>query len=203
MEKTSKLTKKLVIALSSIMVCVLLVGVVVYAALSQSVSLKNTITVSTSGQAKSIVTVYETSMAGTDAVTTLPTEPADWGTAVLTKDQEVDSADKTLTAIDFSYSTGKNVYAYKIVVQNKSTGAVKVAITSSTEANTEIDVYCGEDFATASKLDNNKGVNFEKTDVAKDAEVVYYVIVCANTALSDMTAATGVAFDIDVVVTAE
>ena len=203
MEKTSNLTKKLVIAISSIVVCVMLIGVVVYAALSQNVNLSNTITVTTGGQAKSIVTVYEQVITGNTAVTALPATEPTWGDAILTKDENTDSANKDLTPIEFSYSNGKNIYAYKIVVQNKSTGTVKIAISSSTESNTEVDVYCGETYATATKLDNTKGVNFEETGVATDGEVTYYIFVCSNTALESMTAATAQDFDIDIVVTAE
>ena len=203
MAKTSSLTKKLALTISSIVLCVVLIGVVVYAALSQNVNLTNTITVSTGGQAKSIVTVYEKSIAGTGAVATLPTEPT-WGDAILTKGENEDSAEKELTPIVFSYAEGKNVYAYKITVQNTSvasgteTGEVKVTISSSLEANTEIDVWCGEDYASLAKLDNNTGVSFTENSLATGNTVTYYVVVCTNTALESMTAADAKDFDITV-----
>ena len=203
MAKTSSLTKKLALTISSIVLCVVLIGVVVYAALSQSVNLSNTITVTTGGQAKSIVTVYEQAITGNTAVAALPETEPTWGEAILTKAEDKDSDSKDLTPIVFSYSEGKNIYAYKITVQNKSTGTVKIAITSSTESNEQIDVWCGETYAGATKLDNAKGVNFEKTGVAVDGEVTYYVFVSANTALESMTAATAQDFDIDIIVTAE
>lgn len=203
MAKTSSLTKKLALTISSIVLCVVLIGVVVYAALSQSVNLSNTITVTTGGQAKSIVTVYEQVITGNTAVTALPETEPTWGESILTKAEDKDSDSKDLTPIVFSYSEGKNIYAYKITVQNKSEGTVKIAITSSTESNEQIDVWCGETYEGATKLTNTDGVNFEKTGVAVDGEVTYYVFVSANTALESMTAATAQDFDIDIVVTAE
>ncbi len=202
MAKTSSLTKKLALTISSIVLCVVLIGVVVYAALSQNVNLTNTITVSTGGQAKSIVTVYEQSIAGTGAVAALPTEPS-WGDAILTKDENTDSANKALTPIVFSYAEGKNVYAYKITVQSKSEGTVKVVINSDTESNTEIDVYAGKDYATLAKLENTKGVAFEEAGVATDATITYYIVVCTNTALESMTAAGQQNFNITINVISE
>lgn len=205
MESTKKLSisKKIVITIISMVTCLMLIGIVVYAALSQTVNLSNTITITTSGQAKAIVTVYEKALDGTTAVTALPTEP-DWGTAILTKDQNTDSANKDLTPIVFSQSAGKNAYAYKIVVENKSTSTVKLDITSSTESNAQVDIYAGEEFATATKLTNETGVDFDKTDIAANTGTcTYYIVVTANTALGDMTAAEATDFDITIVVTAQ
>ena len=201
MEKKKNLTKKIVITLSSMLLCLLLIGVSVYAAISQSATLNNTISVNTSGQAKAIVTAYETSIAGKTAVTAVPTEPA-WGDAVYTKAETEDNGTHDLTPIVFSQTEGKNVYAYKVEVQNKSDVAVTVAITTTAESNAEIDVYCGEEYATLEKLANGEGVNFSKSSVATDATVTYYILVCANTALADMTAASSTEFDINVVVNA-
>ena len=201
MEKKKNLTKKIVITLSSMLLCLLLIGVSVYAAISQSATLNNTISVNTSGQAKAIVTAYETSVAGTTAVTAVPTEPT-WGSAVYTKAEAEDNGTYDLTSIVFSQTAGKNVYAYKVEVQNKSTVAVTVAITTTAESNAEIDVYCGEEYTTLEKLANGEGVNFSKSNVATDATVTYYILVCANTALADMTAASSTEFDINVVVNA-
>ena len=201
--KVSKgLSKKLMITISSVVVCLLLVSVVVYAALTQTVNLTNTITVSTGGQAKATVTVYETALDGNEAVAALPSEPT-WGEAILTKDKDTDKADQALTPIMFEHSTNKNVYAYKIVITNESTTTnATITITSSAESNSEIDVYAGEEFASASKLDNTAGVNFSKTDVAPQAEVTYYIIVAANKDLANMTATTAQTFNIDVTVAA-
>ena len=99
---------------------------------------------------------------------------------------------------------GKNIYAYKIVVENKSTAAVKVNIDSSTESNAQVDVYAGEEFATATKLANEAGVDFDKTDIAANTGTcTYYIVVTANTDLGNMTAAEATDFDITIVVTAQ
>lgn len=201
--KKSAITKKIVITLISMLACLFLIGVVVYAALSQTVNLSNTITITTSGQAKAIVNVYEASIDGTSGVATLPTEPT-WGTAILTKEQNADSANKDLTPIVFGQTDGKNVYAYKITIENKSTVKVTVDITSSTESNEQIDVYAGETFAAATKLANGAGVDFDKTDIAENnGQLTYYIIVCANTDLGSMTATDGSDFDITISISAQ
>jgi len=199
--KKSTVSKKIIITLISMLICLFLIGVVVYAALSQTVNLSNTITITTSGQAKAIVNVYEASIEGTSGVTTLPTEP-DWGTAILTKEQNTDSADKDLTPIVFSQTEGKNVYAYKIEVTNKSDIAVKINVTSSKEMNDEVDLYVGESLDSLEKLADDSAVAFLKESVATDATVTYYVVVCANKALADMAAMSAQEFNLEVVVSA-
>ena len=201
MEKTkSSLTKRVIIALASLLICLTIMGVAVYASLSQNLKLTNTISVTTDGQAKAEISAYEVSIEGNTAVTSLPTEPT-WGDAVITKTESEDSAEKGLTPIIFSQTNNKNVYAYKIVVTNKSTVPVKVTITSSSESNEEIDVYSGKEFASAEKLDNAKGVSFEESSLAKQGELTYYIIVCANTDLVNMTATDNAqSFDIEVLV---
>jgi len=201
MEKSkSTLTKRVIIALASLLICLTIMGVAVYASLSQSLKLTNTISVTTDGQAKAQISAYEVSLAGNTAVEELPTEPT-WGEAVITKTEDKDSEEKGLTPIIFSQTNNKNLYAYKIVVTNKSTVPVKVTITSSTESNTEIDVYSGKIFAEAVEVENTKGVNFQEANLAKDGELTYYIIVCANTDLVNMTATdTAQTFNIDVLV---
>ena len=200
--KKQNLTKKLVITLSSMLLCLMLISVSVYAAISQSVTLNNSIIVNTNGQAKAIVTVYEQVVAGDKAVET-PTEPAEWGEAVFEKAETKDNDSfDGLTPVVFSQTDGKNMYAYKITVQNKSSVAVAVGITSSTESNTEIDVYYGEDFDNLTKVENGQAVSFTKNGLEVNGQVTCYIVVCANTDLVNMTAATSQPFDIEVVVNA-
>ena len=201
MEKTkNNLAKRVVIALASLLICLTIMGVAVYASVSQNLKLTNSISVTTDGQAKALISAYEISLDGNKAVSELPSEPT-WGQAVVTKEEGEDSAEKALTPIVFSQTTNKNVYAYKIVVTNKSTVPVKVSITSSTESNEEIDVYSGTTFAGATEVTNTQGVNFQENALAKDGELTYYIIVCANKDLVDMTATENAEpFNIDVVV---
>ena len=204
MEKTkNSLAKRVIIALASLLLCLTVMGVAVYASLSQNLKLTNSISVTTDGQAKAEVSAYEISLEGDKGVAALPTEPASWGEAVITKAADKDEETTALTPIIFSQTNNKNIYAYKIMVTNRSSVPVKVSITSSTESNEEIDVYSGEVFAEATEIENSKGVNFQKTDLAKDGVVTYYIIVCANTDLVDMTAtADSQPFDIDVTIEA-
>ena len=56
-QKKSTRNRKLIAALCSLVLCMLLIGVSVYAALRQSATITNTITVTTSGQVKTSVVV--------------------------------------------------------------------------------------------------------------------------------------------------
>ena len=178
--------------------CLSIMGIAVYAATTQNMKLSNEISISTDGQAKAIVEVYEQSFDGDTGIETFNLTEPTWGEAVATKTENEDSAQHDMTPIRFNQTTGKNAYAYKIVITNKSTVAVDVSITSSTESNDQIDVYCGETFDSAQAVENTKGVNFLKEDLAVDGTVTYYIIVCTNTALADMTATSAQTFDVDV-----
>jgi len=202
MDNKKRITKKILLTVCSMVFCMVLMGVSVYAALSQSATLTNTITVNTSGQVKSIVKVYEQIVSGTSAVTVAPELSDEWGNAVLDKAENVDSATEALTAIEFSQTTGKNVYAYKIEVTNKSDIAVKINVTSSKEMNDEVDLYVGESLDSLEKLADDSAVAFLKESVATDATVTYYVVVCANKALADMAAMSAQEFNLEVVVSA-
>ena len=205
--KKTNLVKKLILTLSSMTVCMVLIGVSVYAALSQTTTINNTITISTAGQAKAEVKVYQQVVTGSTAVTldnvkTLADTENDWGTAIFTKASTVDSdtCDSTdgLTAITFDQTTGKNIYAYKITVKNESTVALKATITSTEETNTEVDVYFGKTLAEIAKLENNAGVSLSNDTIAIGGTNTYYIVVCANKALAEMTAASGTPFNISV-----
>ena len=205
--KKTNLVKKLILTLGSMAVCMVLIGVSVYAALSQTTAINNTITISTAGQAKAEVKVYQQVVTGSTAVTLdnvkaiADTEQA-WGTEIFTKASNVDSdtcdSDDGLTAITFDQTTGKNIYAYKITVKNEATVALKATITSTAEANAEVDVYFGKTLANATKLDNNTAVSLTDDSLAIGATNTYYVVVCANTTLADMTAASGTPFNLTV-----
>ena len=75
MEQEQKSIKIKIISLAiSIIVCVLLVGVSVWAALQQTLDITNNISITTSGQTKVAVDVSEYIHAGTTGVKTAPTD---------------------------------------------------------------------------------------------------------------------------------
>lgn len=196
-QKKSTRNRKLIAALCSLVLCMLLIGVSVYAALSQSATITNTITVSTSGQVKTSVVVKEYAGTGDGAVAAIPGAPT-FEHEVLNKGAEVDNKTEAATPFVFSSEKGKNFYAYEITFANSSTKEVTATITSSAESNAEIDVYAGTTWAEMTKLDNTKGVNGTVTLVANEGSGKYYIMVCANKALGEMTAAPETNFNVTI-----
>lgn len=196
-QKKSTRNRKLIAALCSLVLCMLLIGVSVYAALSQSATITNTITVTTSGQVKTSVVVKEYAGEGSEAVAAIPGAPT-FATEVLNKDAEVDNLTEAATPFVFSSSDGKNFYAYEITFANTSTKQVRATITSSTESNAEIDVYAGATWEGMTKLDNGSGVNGTVDLTATSGEGKYYIMVCANKALGEMTAADRTDFNVTI-----
>lgn len=196
-QKKSTRNRKLIAALCSLVLCMLLIGVSVYAALSQSATITNTITVTTSGQVKTSVVVKEYAGTGADAVAAIPGVPT-FEHEVLNKGAEVDDMTRAATAFVFSSADGKNFYAYEITFANTSTKEVTARITSSTESNAEIDVYAGTTWAEMAKLDNGNGVDGSVVLNANSGEGKYYIMVCANKALGEMTAADRTDFNVTI-----
>lgn len=196
-QKKSTRNRKLIAALCSLVLCMLLIGVSVYAALSQSATITNTITVTTSGQVKTSVVVKEYAGEGAEAVAAIPSAPT-FATEVLNKGAQVDNMTEAATPFVFSSADGKNFYAYEITFANTSTIEVTATITSSTESNTEIDVYAGATWEGMTKLDNATGVNGTVVLDANTGSGKYYIMVCANKALGEMTAADRTDFNVTI-----
>lgn len=196
-QKKSTRNRKLVAALCSLVLCMLLIGVSVYAALSQSATITNTITVSTSGQVFTQVVVKDYSGAGTEAVASFPAAPT-FEHEVLNKASDVNELEKEGTPFLFSSEKGNNFYAYEITFANSSSKAVTATITSSTESNEEIDVYVGTTWEGMTKLENAAAVNGTVTLEATNGTGTYYIMVCANKALGEMTEAAGTAFNVSI-----
>ena len=194
-QKKSTRNRKLIAALCSLVLCMLLIGVSVYAALSQSATITNTITVSTSGQVFTQVVVKDYSGAGAEAIAAVPGAPT-FEHEVLNKGAEVDDMTRAATPFVFSSANGNNFYAYEITFANTSTKSVTATITSSAESNAEIDVYAGTTWAGMTKLDNTKGVSGTVTLDANTGSGTYYIMVCANKALGEMTAAPETDFNV-------
>lgn len=196
-QKKSTRNRKLIAALCSLVLCMLLIGVSVYAALSQSATITNTITVSTSGQVFTQVVVKDYSGAGVEAIAAVPGAPT-FEHEVLNKASDVNELEQAGTPFLFSSEKGNNFYAYQITFNNSSTKAVRATITSSVESNAEIDVYAGATWEGMTKLENATAVSANVELDATSGSGTYYIMVCANRALGEMTEATATPFNVSI-----
>lgn len=188
-EKSNTLRRKLIISAFSILICILVIGVSVYAALSQTTSLTNYITITTGGQTKVGVVVSEYINTANTAVSASPNESASW-TQKLSKNADTDSATQALTPADFNYTTGKNYYAWKIDFTNSDASDAYAHISATAVNNSQIDVYVGTEWGSLTKQATNTAVA-DNVTLAKSASATYYVVVASNTALDSLTAVEG------------
>lgn len=184
MEKSSSIRRKIIITAISALICILVIGVSVFAALTQTVNINNNITITTDGQTEVIVNVFEASNTGETAVNTAPvTEPSDWGSAVLTKDAATASAAQELTAMDFSVSDGINYYAYKITFENTGSTIAYAHISASAVDNTQLKIYAGESWDSLADVGNNTAIDSDVTLAATDGTGEFYIVVASAVAL--------------------
>lgn len=189
MEKAKMLRRKILISAFSVLVCVLVIGVSVYAALSQSVNLTNYITITTGGQTKVGVVVSEYINKGTEAVVASPSGEVTW-TQKLSKDSNTDTATQALTPADFNYTVGQNYYAWKIDFTNTDASDAYAHITASAVDNDQVTVYAGATWGSLEAVAKNTETKGEVT-LAKSATATYYIVVVANTALENLVEVEG------------
>lgn len=189
MEKAKMLRRKILISAFSVLVCVLVIGVSVYAALSQSVNLTNYITITTGGQTKVGVVVSEYINKGTEAVVASPSGDVAW-TQKLSKDSNTDTATQALTPADFNYTVGQNYYAWKIDFTNTDASDAYAHITASAVNNDQVTVYAGATWGSLETVAKNTEAKGEVT-LAKSATSTYYIVVVANTALENLVEVEG------------
>ena len=184
MEKSSLIRRKIIITAISALICILVIGVSVFAALTQTVNINNNITITTDGQTEVVVNVFEASNTGLTAVDTAPaSEPSDWGSAVLTKDATTASAEKELTAMDFSVSKGINYYAYKITFANTGSTTAYAHISASPVDNTQLKIYAGTSWDSLAAVENNIAIDSDVTLNATDGTGEFYIVVASAVAL--------------------
>lgn len=199
MEKAKMLRRKILISAFSVLVCVLVIGVSVYAALSQSVNLTNYITITTGGQTKVGVVVSEYINKGTEAVVASPSGEVTW-TQKLSKDSNTDTATQALTPADFNYTVGQNYYAWKIDFTNTDASDAYAHITASAVDNDQVTVYAGATWGSLEAVAKNTEAKGEVT-LAKSATATYYIVVVANTALENLVEVAGqLPFNIDITI---
>lgn len=188
MEKSSSIRRKIIITAISALICILVIGVSVFAALTQTVNINNNITIKTDGQTEVIVNVFEASNTGLTAVDTAPTseQPSDWGSAVLTKDETTASVTQELTAMDFSLSVRINYYAYKITFENTGSTAAYAHISASAIDNTQLKIYAGTSWASLADVGNNTAIDSDVTLNATDGTGEFYIVVASAVALENL-----------------
>lgn len=206
-QKKSTRNRKLIAALCSLVLCMLLIGVSVYAALSQSATITNTISITRSGQSYVSIKVEKTSNTGATAYTATTGAAVGTYSELLTVAAGQSGTKTDETKMTFSHSVGKNAYAYKISLKNESADtAVKYSIkmfqTGKTDAaytSPSTQIVIGK--ATG---DGNVEAYADMTDVnlAANAEATVYIVVYANVALENLEPTEGTTFDLAINTTA-
>ena len=199
MEKQQKSIKVKIVSLAvSILVCLLLVGVSVYAALAQSLEISNTITITSAGQTKVEVVASEYLNTGNTAVASAPTGSVSWSELV-TKTSDEDQKSKAATPIVFNVEDNHNYYAYKFEFTNESTKVVYAHIAATTVDNTELTIYYGQTFdASMTALANNTALDADVELSATNGEGEFYIVVAANVDLAALTERDVADFDITI-----
>lgn len=192
MEKQTSIKLKIVSLVISMLVCFALIGISVWAAKSQNVSIDNNISITTSGQTKVAVSVYEYIHEGEGAVGSAPTDVADWGEAKVSKTAEENTKSGSVTPIAFSATTAKNYYAYKFTFTNESDVAVYAHITASAVDNSQITIYYGQTWGVSMTALNNSAIDDDITlQASPDGSGEFYIAVVSNTALDNLTGIEG------------
>lgn len=200
MEKAKMLKRKIIIAAFSVLVCFLVVGVSVYAALSQTLNLTNYITITTGGQTKVGVVVSEYINKGKDAVTASPSGEVTW-TQKLSKDSNTDTATQALTPADFNYTVGQNYYAWKIDFTNTDASDAYAHITASAVDNDQVTVYAGTTWGSLTPVAKNTATKGEVTLAKSAPAATYYIVVVANKSLDSLVEVSGnLTFNIDITI---
>lgn len=206
-QKKSTRNRKLIAALCSLVLCMLLIGVSVYAALSQSATITNTISITRSGQSYVSIKVQKTSNTDTAAYTATTGEAVGTYSDLLTVAAGQSGTKTDETKMTFSHSVGKNAYAYKIHLKNESADtAVKYSIKMFQTGKTDVAYTSPSAQIVIGKAtgDGNVEAYTDMTDVnlAANAEATVYIVVYANVALENLEPTEGTTFDLAINTTA-
>lgn len=206
MEKEQKKLKVKIISLAtSILVCVLLVGVSVWAALTQNVKITNTISITTDGQVAVKISAFEYAHKdGTLAAVSTAPDLSSVSTAtgddfttgwksVVTLAATDESKEGAATPIVFNAQKKIVYYAYKFEIENTSTTTrALVSFGATAVNNAQITVYYGDEATPANSLTTNTAMSTDNTvtlDVADGGTdtATFYIVVVANTTLGELT----------------
>lgn len=201
MEKTkSSLKRRLLITLFSALICVLVIGVSVYAALSQNVTLNNNITITTAGQTRVEVVVSQGSNTSTDAVSTAPASQPSWSQVVIKDADNNTETVSNLKAMNFSVSDRINYYAYKLEFTNEGSTEAYAHITGPAIDNAQLTIYTGQEWDSLTAVGNNKAIDADVTLTASDGTGTFYIVVASNVSLDQLNDMTQTPFNINVLI---
>ena len=202
----SKVKRKILIIVLSMILCLALISISVYAAISQTLTAPGTILISTDGQAKTAITVSyaEGALDNTlfdDIEDQFATVSGLSYTQKATKAEDADTANGT--AANIVFGVGSYTYvAYKVVFTNSDASAVNYTIdfkdSSSTgdyNFNSQITIYSGTDSISEGET------AFSGTIEESGTETVY-IVIAVNKALENLTAQALESFNLVVSVTA-
>lgn len=210
-KQQSSIRLKIVALVISLLVCFTLIGISVWAATQQNVTIDNTINISTKGNTRVAVTASEASNKSGDAVSTCPESISSW-TAMASNTGDVTSGVKPAgindatyqaTPMNFSRTDGKNWYAYKLDFTNESTVEVYAHISSSAVDNSQITIYYGENLTSMSTLTNNIAMDHDVTlsEAGGGSDTAtFYVVVASKVALTELTDASPIDFDLSITI---
>ena len=197
-EKQKSMKVKILSLVASLVLCFLLIGVSVYAALTQTLTIDNTITITTSGQTKVAVKVSEYLNKANTAVDASPASIEGWVLKV-EKTADENTKEGTVSPINFNYTENVNYYAYKFEFTNNSSKTAYAHISTSAVDNTQLTIYYGETLsASMTSLTNNDALDADVTLAATDGTGEFYIIVASNVALDALTEKAGVPFNISI-----
>lgn len=196
----SSVKRKLIITAFSALICILVIGISVWAALSQTVTLNNNITITTAGQTKVAVQVFEASNRATTGITAVPGSEPSWGNAILTKDASKNEATKDLTPMDFSVEDGINYYAYKITFTNSGTTQAYAHISASAVNNTQLKIYAGTSWAGMTEVTNNTAISGKVTLAQTNGTGEFYIMVASSVDISELNDMSQTQFDVSIVI---
>lgn len=200
-EKTkSSIKRRLIITLFSALICVLVIGVSVYAALSQNVTLNNNITITTAGQTKVKVVVSQGSNTSSDAVSVAPASQPSWS-QVVTKDADNNTETvSNLKAMNFSVSDRINYYAYKLEFTNEGSTEAYAHITGPAIDNAQLTIYTGQEWDSLAAVGNNTEIDADVTLTASNGTGTFYIVVASNVSLDQLNDMTQTPFNINVLI---
>ena len=207
----SKFKRRIIVIALSMLLCMLLIGVSVWAATSQSLTSPSTILITTDGQAK--VGITASYAFGADDETLFSaigdqdaTVTGLSYTQIIEKTADNDSVSKNGPAIVFSADGQYTYVAYKIDFANTAASAVNYTI-EFTDPDADNGAYTFNNQVSIYSAAGTDSFTFAQNQTAmsgsldKSASTTVYVIVALNTAPDSLTAA-----DLDnfnLVVTAE
>lgn len=211
-EKKSTTKRKLLITIISIMLCLLLIGVVVWAATSQNADIVNTITInSSSGDARTTITISGAKSSTADIFSTDSALPTSGWTQYLKKNYNQDSASATGPDIVFMSSEGYGYYVYKIDFSNRHNSDINFKIDLKTKDdeqnqinyvfNEQISVWFGKFGELAQKTADAETKDYNISgSVAVEESETFYLIVGSNVDLIDLRPVATEHFDVVVTV---